>query len=462
MIRAAVLALCLASPALAGICADPVENGQPAPGIETGQPTRMASEVRTYPGYPYLVISPTNRSQLYTIRDGRFEPLDADFPRVGVWQFRDVFERRDGSLIGFGRNPNIPYRLTPGNDRFMPVPIFEPYANAFYDPETDTALLRLRNGRLYELTDDGIIPSSRPHVPGLGVYQRFVPALGGSIATGQGDLWFLPEGGATWTRVPGMTDLSDQFYRFATSDVVVNPAAQIAQIRLKRSLVVLDISGVTPQHLYTVEDAGSHHHVNGAMLIEIRNYGRTLFGRKRYSDRRWPDLRILTRDGPKPIPGAPEIIPADSNIAPFHFKNMPTFGVVLVWINDSFWVFDGRGLSPAPAHMTLPRLSWTPLGDDDRYWGNSRALWRLDDGLRTTPVPLPSGEAYYRMTPSAAFGGAFLVADGSAWFSADMARFAPVSTPPGAALIEVVSDMPDEKAALAVGKGGLYLLRDCD
>jgi len=468
MIKLALaMSLSLAGPASAAFCIAPVENGKPTEEPELSQPYRMAYETLTIPGYPHLVISPSSRSGLYTIRDGRFEELGAAFPKTGWWQYRDVFELPDGRVVGFGHRPNILYLLNASTKIFEPIPGTEGYGRAFFDPNSGALRFVTSRARLFDLTLDGPVPSALPTFEGIdaanGVLPRYVPEFKGHIAASETMAWFLPDGEAAWQELPGFFE-DDNFYKLNDARIWVNAEARMAHIFVGPDLLTFDIGPDVPRFLYRTPNIDTLSLVGSSVLVSQRRFKRGWFGRIKRHDRLWPDLYKLTRDGPVPAPGLPEVIDESGGpISAYSFKFIAAAGVSIVWINGAYWTWDGIRLSPLGKSFELPRSIWRRDAGGKELLENSSRIFEVTRDLEVIEINLPTLGERFELYHSEIFDGVFISEKFGArlWFTSDLETFEEVTRPAGIEINAVLSDLPDGKQTLALGKDGLYLIEKC-
>ena len=463
---AILLALILAEPSGAAICAAPVADGQPTAEPELSQPYRMAGATLIVPGYPHLVIAPTNRGGLWTIRDGQFVPLEADFPRSGLWQYRDIDTLPDGRVIGLSRHPRLIYELDRDAGLFVPRTDIGEVRRAGLDAATGRYRYLKPDGTLWDLTAAGPVPSDLPVFDGIAevdaTLPRFVPALGGYLAASDDGLHYLEDGGTSWTRLSGF-DGDDALWQIATGRILTSPDLDLVHLVLGQHVASLDVAGEVPRLAYWTRWVSAPTGVGGRVLFEQVNYRRTWLGRVDLTRTDWPDLMVMGRNGAEPVPGLPaQVVQDGSPIAAYNIDPLPERDLAMVWINGSRMAFDGAALRPMPEAAVLPRHVWRARFGDRILMRSSAALFEADADGAFREVALPSGDATFELFDSEALGGAVLVASGKAWFTRDLKAFAEIALPPDAPLQKVLTDLPDGAAALAVGERGLYLLETCD
>ena len=464
---ALLLALTLAGPAAAAVCVAPVADGQPTAEPELSQPYRMVGETLIVPGYPHLIIAPTNRGGLWTISAGRFVPLEADFPRAGLWQYRDIEILPDERVIGVGRNPRLIHELDRATGVFRLRTDIGEVWRAGLDAGSGVYRYVTRDGALWDLPPTGPVRSSLPVFDGIAdvnaTLPRFVPALGGYLAASEDSLHFLAEGAAGWNRLSGFGE-DDALWQIATAPILESPELNLVHLGFGQHIASLDTAGDMPQLAYWTRWANAPVAAGGRVLFEQVNHRRTWLGRVDTRRRDWPDLMVLGRDGPVPVPGLPaEVMQDGSPTVAYSIVPLPERNLAMVWINGARMAFDGTTLRPMPEAAILPRYVWRARFGNRILLRDTTTLFEADAEGVFRQIVLPSGDTPFELFGSRALGGALLAAPAlrRAWLTRDLVSFDEIALPPDTVLEKVQTDLPDGSAALAVGTGGLYLLTRC-
>lgn len=468
----------IGAPAFAQLCAVPVIDGQPTEEPELSQPYRMAFETVTISGYPHLVINPSNRRGLYTIDAGRFEPLVAEFPKGGIWQFRDTHILPDGRVFGLGRNPSVIFVLDPQDGAFLPIAETEGYGVAYFDTEKGVLWFSSASGALMQIGPDGPVAISMPQIRdgqnGLPVLSRdtplprYVEAFGGYIAATDFSLWYLRDGETDWVELLTRgeqnhlwTSASGPEY---TARILVDADRDLAYISYSSDAAVFDIATGVPQFLYNVDRPRSVVQVNGRIIVERARYNKRWFGGIDRQSRLWPDLLVLGRGGPEPVQGMPDNIDTSgSPVLAYGLRFVPAWNRVLVWINESWMAYDGTRLSPMPSLAGQPSYLRPIEIRGQSLMQASDSYFRIHDNFEIDAIQMPQdGLSDYYV--SVHFDGTFFYDHHgeNLWFTRDLQAFEQVTLPPDVQISDVKLDLPDAPATLAIGSNGLYLIQHCE
>ncbi len=474
-------------------CLIPVDMAQPASELELRQPYRLASGVMTIPGYPHLVIKPTNRLALHTMRGDRFEELGAAFPKSNLWQYRNIEQSRDGTVYGFGttfgsgRRKKVLYRLDPVTKRFVrePTPAF---TLGSYNAYLDHVLLMTARGTLVEWDGQSAVPSrlsGLPTGPNM-VLPRYVTALGGYLAVADNTLVFRPDiEAADWQRLED-GPVKTGHWQLGKSLVHVDPVQSILAIRLGSTMLVYRLADDgLPRFAYHVEDVYSAVAAQGGpVLVEIRHRATRpglvagWLGAK--ETEAWTEAVVLTSDGvvsaaALPVVDVPDALGSRVSTgrgrSPYHnnlYHKPPLFE-----LDGALYYFDGT------SRIAVPQLGPDVLGHYPRWfrWKDqafvlSRAGWghlQPDLSLEFHDFPIPIEDSYWAVEISASevFGGLVVVdapraKTGAVWQSSDGHEFSRVTDPSETRARKYLADVPGQDYGLVLGDGGLFLLKkDC-
>lgn len=476
------LALCLALTAgeVRGeaLCLTVLENGGPVSELEQDQPRRIVGEVTTIPGYPLLLVKPTNRYPLYTVRGMRFEELGAEYPTTGGFQYKFFAVRRDGSVIGFGQMPHQLWLLEPGRDAFRPLSGLRQSRHNQYDPAQDRLYQLLDDGRLYEfdaerqvLSDlDGLVYGRDISLP------RYVPELKGHLAATDGRLWFRAEAAGTWREI----ELDHPLligWRLAQAPILVDGGGRVILDMPEEKYVFAPASG-DADLVYSIRTRYRPIMAGGRALVWRDNGAPTWFERVilRYDVDAWlPDLVLLGPDGPEAVPG-------DAVEASYERRDglgqrrsfvtsldVPGHGLLLIQDDkENLYLWDGSRVKHLP-QLDPERAgrfpSFVRLGNQTAL-RTSKGFFAYDAGLALEPLPVPfeAEGPFWNIVYSERFGMSFLGEPGGkkVWFTKDGRTYDAVENHTGAKGLGFVADLPGRRASLVSSDAGAALIHDCD
>lgn len=469
---ALVVLMMIRSPAFAQLCVVPVIDGQPTEEPELTQPYRMAAETLTITGYPHLVIRPSNHKGLYTVEDGHFRPLFAQFPKVGWWQFRQTHMLSDGRVFALGRNPDVIFVLDDQEGVFLPIAETEGYRVSYFDTEKDVLWFSSASGALMQIGPDGPVAVTMPQIRERSretPLPRYVEAFGGYIAATDFSLWYLRDGATDWVELLTRgtqnhlwtTASSPEF----TVPILVDADQNLAYMTYRSGAAVFDIATGAPHFLYFVEHPSDAAQVNGRIIVKQKNYRQRWFGGGFDTlSPLWPDLFVLGRDGPEPVQGMPDQIDTSGNpLLAYNLRYVPAWNRAIVWINESWIAFDGTRLLPIPSLADQPSYLGPIEIQGQGLLKASGSYFNVGDSLEIESIQMPQDDLS-RYYASDTFGGTFFYTRYSdkLWFTRDLRSFEQVTLPPDVQISDVKSDLPDAPATLAIGTNGLYLIQHCE
>ena len=477
ILRWALLLFLLSSgPSYAKFCISPVENGTPAGESEVNRTYNMVHDTLALPQFPNLIVARTSARAIHTIRNGRFEELDAAFPNRIYDRSSDHFNLLpDGRLIGYdpftisrtARSNREIYVLHPDTAEFVGIEGTAGFLSAYFDKETGIFRFVTSQGALMDLGADGPVASTLPQLDDLSgqstAVPRYVPQLGGYLAAGSGSFWFLADDAAQWARIHDVTEAKWSF-RLPTTRIVINEAEGLMHFSLHLDLLTFDITRSVPQLIYRVENVSSWASVGGQVIAEQDQFGWTIWGDVDRFDHRWPDLWLLTRDGPQPVPGLPVATDQSDPLGGYRLKPTEYDDMVLLFVDDILMKFDGQQVSPMSAQSPQPKHLVQRSFGDRTIWNNNGGIFELDPeyGFRELPLPddIQRVSHYYY---SSRFKGAFVTdaMTDTVWFTDDLVNYGKVGGGRGGVLVRVVADLPADDASLAYGPDGLWFVRPC-
>lgn len=481
------LALGLAFAAIATVvhaesCLSPLEYETPRSELELRQSGRLASEIISYPGFPWLVVSATNRYPLHTIRGDRFEELRAEWPRSGLWHYRDAVVRPDGTVLGFGRNPNRVYQLAPGEQIFSAVELPE-YSHATYEPHRDVVLLLTRDGALLEWDGSRVQQS---HLTGTGsgqntVLPRFIPELDLWLSTVDDTLFSRRSGkNQEWSEVGGVAEKWS--FRLAEAQYHVNEGERLLSFVLGGIAYSYHVpeEGL-PSLVYQIEGQFPYlwsHGEPGLILRQHRAVKRGTFGKflGRRDIEAWREPLIFMPEefesaANLPVSKTPS---ADAIQLP---KEEPyrLGGANIRYTPPLFDLPDGRYFYDGTSRVLVPHLSEERVGKFVRWFNWQSRVWVLtetgwhefmpDLKLRVIASPFDDARVYdLDVIASDRLGGLVFAGErgavqGGMWVTRDGETFENL-IPIGSSARRYLSDIPDRPASLVLGEDGLYLLNE--
>ncbi|WP_028957085.1 hypothetical protein [Sulfitobacter sp. 20_GPM-1509m] len=456
-----------------GYCLKPVSYDPPRSGLEIRQPHRLASDPLIYPGYPWLVIHPTNRGGLYTIRDERYERLQADWPRSDLWSYGHYFIRPNGQVFGIGSRPGELFVLPEGRAAFekLDLPDFD---DIHYDLASDRILVWKQADQSFsEVTDDGLVPANFGKLPDIrnGAMPRFVPELDSWVAATPEQL-YIAKSGEDWRPFRKGWRTRAALYQLEFAPLHFERDTATLTIKLGRYVLVyrMDDTGL-PRFLYRVDEVGTIWLDGVLPMIEADGTSRTLWGRVRGLSRFGKVMQVITPSGPMEVFDLPlSDRPADGahltnwTLGYGSFRQSVYHVPPIFHIGTEAFFFDGRSRIPSP------QLSMQALGKFAR-WVNWRSRvfvvketgWAElmpDLSLRDIPFPVPLGRSPVdmRITASDSLGLVF-VSQGQIWHSSDGETFKQLTDGTAVKVQEFVSDLPNRTDMLVRGADGLYLLK---
>ncbi|WP_371224667.1 hypothetical protein [Roseovarius sp. 2305UL8-3] len=448
---------------VAGWCLKPVEGGEPQ-GVEIEQPYRMVREALTIPGYPWLILKPTNRFPLHTIRNGRFEELGAEYPYAQLWSYRDHYVLSDGTVWGVRSAKNSIYVLHPGQSEFEPTGI-DGFLTHVFDPNRERLLLLYEHQGLMEWDGQNLIPSPLAGEPlGLNdLLPRYVPDLGMYVAGTDGWLYTL-----TGTP-PHIWKKLDVVQRLKSRDVYSVRATDF-RVSHDAGLAVFAHNGTN--HIYDISDGWTlrrmnQYHIYGSLFVPETGPFLQL-ARNSAGER----LMFITHDG---------FVDVDQDLA---VTPIPETGLRIT----------GHRRSIKTEQQTLP---FVRMGQTIRYYGNghfyavpqdttaalnvtstnwykvagsffaitSNGHYRLNSDLTVTRLLATKETPSYQLESpvhSATFNGVFLQGHGLDLWHVDGDTVEMVQAADGSQLNRYISDIPGTNSGLILRDDGLHLLsRSC-
>lgn len=348
-----------------------------------------------------------------------------------------------------------------------------PYRDIWVDPAT--ARIFARDGdELLEWSGDGwdasplmLRSDGTPglYSPDFGRVQYF-SALGGWMALQDGTLWLRLDSDADWEKITTVQTWR-RYVDGRAPELFFDREDNLAVLRIDVAALVFDLSGPRAEFLYqhmihkgSVAQAGQ-----GRVLLELLSVKR---------DAGWfeqaPALRMITRDGAWPVPGAP-LPPAEDHSGESLPPGPPVYALhplgagVLVGDESSVWLFDGRTMLAMPGLSAAfpdgaPEIVETPGGNF--LVGNG--VYRWPGGDMAEPVTAPDGSVPERVLVSGdtlAFIAGDPEQDAGIWLSTDGETLYPVPLD-AAARLDLLAPVPGRPAFFAEIDSEPVLISQCE
>ncbi len=228
------------------LCLLPVEGGEPILKYEIRQPSKIATNPRTVPGFDGMVVHAFYRHELYEFNGRRLRKIEDEFPHSWGQAYRyGIHTIPEGDAYGFGYKPRTIYILRIGSTEWEPVDVTRGYQQALFDQGSGSVYVRMSPEDLsFQILDESLRDEADLPVWNGETTKsiRTIPEISGTLAivgrlnglnAHTNTLWFKPDGG-DWENVE--LDISNGRRLFdSLDDATIELSGNILRIFPNRS-----------------------------------------------------------------------------------------------------------------------------------------------------------------------------------------------------------------------------------